>query len=128
MSGELYYEGRIVDGGHYSLLTHSGEIYFSVPEGSNATIASATGSGEVRANFALPASERPSRRRQTYRLGNGSATVELETFSGDVNLMRPADLQARLERILKARQDREDEKMKIKLNKRPDQDHEPERS
>jgi len=128
VSGELYYEGRIVDGGHYSLLTHSGEIYFSVPEGSNATIASATGSGEVRASFALPASDRPSRRRQTYRLGSGSATVELETFSGDVLLLRPNELNARLERLLQARQDREDAKARNRTNKKPENDHERERS
>lgn len=123
VSGELYFEGRVMDGGHYSLLTHSGEIYFSVNEGTNATISTAIGSGEVSASFPLPASERPSRRRQTYRLGNGSATVELETFSGDIRLMRSAELSARLERLLRDRQDRMDEKMKHKQKPDRDDDH-----
>jgi hypothetical protein len=123
VSGELIYDGRVMDGGRYSLLTHSGEIYFSVPEGTNATIATAIGSGEVRASFPLPASERPSRRRQTFRLGNGSATVDLETFSGDVRLMRPAELGSRVDQILRARQDREAEKMRIKVKIKPDREH-----
>ena len=68
VSGELIYDGK----GHYSLLTHSGNIAVSVPEGINATVATAVGSGDVRASFPLPASERPSRRRQTFRLGSGT--------------------------------------------------------
>lgn len=123
VSGELIYDGRVMDGGRYSLLTHSGEIYFSVPEGTNATIATAIGSGEVRASFPLPASERPSRRRQTFRLGNGSATVDLETFSGDVRLMRPAELGSRVDQILRARQDREDEKARMKHKIKPENEH-----
>lgn len=123
VSGELYFDGRVMDGGHYSLLTHSGEIYFSVAEATNATISTAIGSGDVRASFPLPAAERPSRRRQTYRLGTGSATVELETFSGDIQLMRPAELATRLERMLQARQQRMEEKMKHKQKPDRDDDH-----
>ena len=128
VSGELYYDGRIMDGGHYSLLTHSGEIYFSVAEGSNATISTAVGSGEVSASFPLPASERPSRRRQTYRLGNGSATVELETFSGDINLLRSAELGSRLDRLMRAREERDAQREANKRHKRPDHDDDHDRS
>jgi len=127
VSGELYYDGRVMDGGHYSLLTHSGEIYFSVAEATNATIATAIGSGDVSASFPLPNSERPSRRRQTYRLGNGSAAVELETFSGDINLMRPSELSARLDRIMRAREEHEAAKAAHKYNKKPDHDNDHDR-
>ncbi len=100
VSGDLVYEGRIHDGGRYSFLTHSGEVFVSVAEGVNATISTAVGSGEVRATFPLPQSERPGRRRQTYRLGTGSAVVEVEAFSGDVRLLRPAELRERVDREL----------------------------
>jgi hypothetical protein len=122
VSGDLIYDGRIVDGGSYSFLTHSGDISVSIPEGANATIATAVGSGDVRASFTLPATERAGRRRQTYRLGSGSASVELETFSGDVQLMRPAEIAAKLDRKLKERQDREEEKARRKHKVKPDQD------
>lgn len=120
VSGELIYDGRIVDGGHYSLLTHSGNIAVSVLETTNATIATAIGSGDVRASFPLPASERPSRRRQTFRLGTGSATVELESFSGSINLLRPPELAARLDRITQRRAERE--RMRQKDKQKPDHD------
>ncbi len=122
VSGELIYDGTVIDGGHYSLLTHSGEILFSVPEGTNATIATAIGSGEVRASFPLPASDRPSRRRQTFRLGTGSATVELESFSGTISLLRPAELAARLERMTQRRAERERMKQKHKPDSEQDED------
>jgi DUF4097 and DUF4098 domain-containing protein YvlB len=106
VSGEIILDGRIVDGGRYALLTHSGELMVTMPEGANATISTATGSGEVRASFPLPVSERPSRRRQTFRLGNGSATVELESFSGSIRLLRPAEMESRLDRMMQAREER----------------------
>jgi DUF4097 and DUF4098 domain-containing protein YvlB len=104
VSGELLFEGRIQDGGQYSLLTHSGDIALAIPEGVNATIATATGSGDVRASFPLPSPERASRRRQTHRLGTGSATIDLETWSGDIQLLRSAEVAALLERFARARQ------------------------
>lgn len=131
VSGELILDGRIMDGGRYSLLTHSGDISVSVAEGTNATIATAIGSGEVSASFPLPASERAGRRRQTFRLGSGSATVELETFSGDVRLMRPAELGGRIDRILRAREEqreRERAKQKAKPEHELDRHLEPEGS
>jgi DUF4097 and DUF4098 domain-containing protein YvlB len=123
VSGELIYDGRIVDAGRYSLLTHSGTIAVSVPEGTNATVATAIGSGEVRASFPLPASDRPSRRRQTFRLGTGSATVELESFSGTISLLRPAELGARLDRITQRRAERERAKEKSKRPTEQDDSH-----
>ncbi len=122
VSGEIILDGRIVDGGRYSLLSHSGGVVLTIPEGANATIATATGSGEVRASFQLPASERPSRRRQTYRLGSGSATVELESFSGSILLLRPAEMEARLERMTRAREARARERQK-----KPEHDREHDR-
>ena len=122
VSGDLIFDGRIMDGGRYSFLTHSGDISVSIPEGANATVATAVASGDVRASFTLPATERAGRRRQTYRLGNGSASVELETFSGDVQLLRPAEIAAKLDRKLKERQDREEEKARRKHKIKPDQD------
>jgi DUF4097 and DUF4098 domain-containing protein YvlB len=104
VSGELLFDGRIVDGARYSLLTHSGDIAVTVSEGSNATISTAIGSGEVSASFSLPASDRPGRRRQVFRLGTGSAAVDLETFSGDVVLLRPAEMNARLERLARLKE------------------------
>jgi hypothetical protein len=65
----------------------------SVPEGTNATFMLASASGEFSSSFPLTGgNERTSRRRQTYRLGSGSATMELETFSGEIRLVRPSEI------------------------------------
>ncbi|HEX7023914.1 MAG TPA: DUF4097 family beta strand repeat-containing protein, partial [Gemmatimonadales bacterium] len=122
VSGEILLDGRLLDGGSYSLLSHSGSLAVSVPEGSNATIATAVGSGDVRASFPLPASERPGRRRQTFRLGNGSALVELEAFSGSILLLRPAEMAERLDRLGRMRDD-EDRKAKAKPKPEENLDH-----
>ena len=107
VSGTIILDGRIVDGGNYVLLTHSGGVMVGVAEGANVTVATATGSGSVRATFPLPQSERPSRRRSTFRLGSGSASLEIEAFSGSILLLRPAELQQRLQN----RKDRQEDQL-----------------
>ena len=91
ISGEVIYEGRIVDAGSYSFLTHTGDVTLAIAETTNASISVVTGSGEVTSSFSLKA-ERASRRRNTYRMGTGSANVEVETFSGDVEMIRASEL------------------------------------
>lgn len=123
VSGELIYDGSVVANGRYSLLTHSGNILVSMPDDANATVATATGSGRVTASFGLPASERPSRRRQTFRFGSGSASVELESFSGNVVLLRTAELLDRLERRIKVRQERDALRKRVRPDMEHDDDH-----
>jgi hypothetical protein len=96
ISGDLLYEGRIVDAGSYAFYTHSGDVTLAVGEGINATINLASASGEVSSSFSLR-TERETRRRHVYRLGSGSATIDVETFNGDLNLIRPSELRARRE-------------------------------
>jgi hypothetical protein len=99
VSGNILLDGRLVDGGAYTLLTHSGGVAVTVAEGSNVTVNAATGTGSLRATFPLPTVERQSRRRHSYRIGSGSATLDIEAFSGSILLLRPADMQQRLERM-----------------------------
>jgi len=106
VSGSITLDGRIIDGGTYTLLTHSGGVMVTVAEGSNVNIATATGSGSVRATFPLPTTETRSRRRQNYRLGSGSATLDIEAFSGSILLLRPADMAERLNQMGRAREER----------------------
>jgi len=120
LSGNLIYEGSIVDGGRYSFLTHSGNISLSVAEATNATISTAIGSGRVSATFPLPTSERPGRRRQTFRLGSGSAVVEAETFSGNVQLFRPTELQERLRLAQEREAERERLRQEAKQRAKPE--------
>jgi DUF4097 and DUF4098 domain-containing protein YvlB len=94
VSGDLVLSGSIADGGTYTLFTHSGDIVLGIPEQSNARLSLSSANGEFRLGFDLQA-ERRTRRRQTFKMGNGSATVELETFSGDIRVVRPDEVRRR---------------------------------
>ncbi len=113
ISGEVIYEGRIVDAGSYSFLTHSGDVTLAISEATNASLSVVTGNGEVSSSFTLKA-ERTSRRRNTYRMGSGSANVEIETFSGDVELVRSAELKP-----AKAESETEDEEDHGRIKVKP---------
>lgn len=95
VSGDVTFDGTLRNGGTYTLTTHSGDITLAVAENTNATIRTAVASGDVTASFPLPAAERSTRRRQVFRLGSGSATVDLETFSGDIRLVRSGEIRVR---------------------------------
>ena len=99
VSGNIVLDGRIVDGGAYTLLTHSGGVLVTVAEGSNVTVNAATGTGSLRATFTLPTVERQSRRRHSYTFGSVSATLDIEAFIGIILLLRPAEMEQRLERM-----------------------------
>lgn len=95
VSGDVRFDGTLRPDGTYSLLTHSGDVIVAIPENASILIQTAVANGEVSASFDLPASERSSRRRQQFRLGSASATLELETFSGDIRLVRPSEIRTR---------------------------------
>lgn len=96
VSGDVYYDGGIQPRGRYSFITHSGDVVASVQEGADATISVATLNGEVEASFPLPPRGDDGGRRVSYTLGSGSAQVEMETFSGDVQLRRPGEVSTQL--------------------------------
>jgi DUF4097 and DUF4098 domain-containing protein YvlB len=89
VSGDLLYDGVIHGDGRYTMTTHSGDIELFVPDDLDATVSVGTMSGDIETEFQvrLPAG-RNDRRRFTFTLGNGGATLELETFSGDIELSR----------------------------------------
>ena len=89
VSGSMYFGGPIHSEGRYVFSAHSGNTFLGVAEGTNATISIDLVDGVVQAGFALPLIERGRARKQTYRVGNGSAAVQIESFSGRVHLLRP---------------------------------------
>jgi DUF4097 and DUF4098 domain-containing protein YvlB len=82
-SGGVYYDGTIMDGGRYTLSTHSGDVVVAMPEGVNATFDVSTFSGNLDTAFPI-ARGRPF----SFTLGDGSARIELQSFSGDIELTR----------------------------------------
>jgi hypothetical protein len=63
-----------------------------VPDGTGAAFSVVTHSGSIQTDFAVQLSSLNSRRNVSFRLGDGSARVELESFNGPIRLRRPGSL------------------------------------
>jgi DUF4097 and DUF4098 domain-containing protein YvlB len=101
VNGEVIYDGTIRDGGTYRFATHNGDVELRVPDQINASVFVRTYRGDFGSDFQvqIPArqgeDEDTDRRRHERRnrrfnftLGSGAARVELESFGGDINLLR----------------------------------------
>jgi DUF4097 and DUF4098 domain-containing protein YvlB len=97
INGDVVYEGTITDGGTYVFNSHNGDMTVSVPEGANVTVSAATANGDIDASFPLPFTGTPAKHRYTFKLGTGSARMEVESFQGDIELRRPAELRERMQ-------------------------------
>jgi Putative adhesin len=90
VNGNIRYEGTLSSGGQFRFATHNGNVTLIIPETSNATFTVRTYNGEFSSNLATKVVGEVRRgRRATYILGNGSAEVEVESFSGNVRLRKP---------------------------------------
>lgn len=108
ISGDVEFEGRFAPRGTYLFSSHSGNVTLAIPEGANAALSVVSASGGVRSSFGATA-ERESRRRSSYRFGNGSATIEVETFSGGLRMIRPSEVRAPRDRTRPRERDSERE-------------------
>jgi hypothetical protein len=88
VNGLIEYDGAVLDGGRYALSTHNGRITMTVPEQANASISVMTRSGRVETGFAVPLTDSRGSR-MSFRVGTGSASVDLESFNGTIRLVRP---------------------------------------
>jgi len=112
VNGEVVYDGRILDGGNYRFATHSGDIALGLAESANATVSVSTFSGDFESAFAIQPRRAPRGRRFTFALGNGSAQIDLASFQGSIELLRPGGRVLR-ERILDSWKDHEKEWSKV---------------
>jgi DUF4097 and DUF4098 domain-containing protein YvlB len=89
MNGDVTYDGTIQDGGRYVFTTHNGDVRVVVPEDASATVSVATYQGEFESEFPIRLTGTSQDRQFTFTLGSGSARIELESFNGEINLIRP---------------------------------------
>ncbi len=89
VSGDVDFRGGMRRDGRYSLTSHSGDLTLRLPDRPDATVSVSTFSGDFDTEFPVQLSGSRQRGRQfTFTLGSGSARLELESFSGDIELKR----------------------------------------
>jgi DUF4097 and DUF4098 domain-containing protein YvlB len=107
VNGDVLYEGAVRDGGSYRFATHNGDVEMRVPDQINASVFVRTYRGDFDSHFQVqvPASgdddddsrgrrERRNRR-FNFTLGSGAARLELESFGGDISLLKRSQVAAK---------------------------------
>jgi DUF4097 and DUF4098 domain-containing protein YvlB len=98
VNGDIVFEGKLADGGHYGFGAHNGSLSLGVPENVNATFSIRTYQGSFSTDLPLPGVSRADLqrgRRVTATLGTGSADVTLETFGGAIRLRKASAARSR---------------------------------
>lgn len=95
INGAIEYQGSVTGDGRYSLATHNGRITMGVPEGAGARVTVYTYNGHLSTSFAADVGSRGGHGRYNFTLGSGNAEIELESFSGAIQLVRPGEIRAR---------------------------------
>lgn len=87
-SGDVNFSGQILADGRYEYDTHSGEIRLVLPADVGAQFSVSTFSGGLESDFpiTLQAGKDHGSKRLSFTLGQGTARIIAETFSGDVTL------------------------------------------
>lgn len=91
-SGDLSFTGPIAADGRYEYNTHSGEIRLVLPSDVGAQLNVGTFNGEIESDFpiTLQSGTQHGNRRLSFTLGQGTARIIAETFSGDITLTSTA--------------------------------------
>jgi DUF4097 and DUF4098 domain-containing protein YvlB len=89
VSGDVRFGGPLARNSRYELSSHSGNIHLTVSPGTGFEVEATSFSGSVRSDFSLDQSgdpRGPGRRQRSVRgvFGDGSAILELTTFSGNI--------------------------------------------
>ncbi len=92
-SGDVEFEGAIDPAGRYEFRSHSGDVRVTIPPTAGADVDVETFSGSINSDFriVLEPGERAlgsSPKRFDFKVGDGGARISLESFSGDIRIVR----------------------------------------
>lgn len=100
VNGRVWYVGPFLPRGQYNLTSHNGELVLGLPEGQGAQVRVNTYQGDVRSDLSelmVPQQGHP--RSFTFKMGEGGSLVDLESFSGLIQLLKVGDVQEKLRRL-----------------------------
>jgi DUF4097 and DUF4098 domain-containing protein YvlB len=98
LSGNFEYAGTLVQNGRYEVNSHSGGVRFTITDNPGFELNAGSFSGAVSSDFQMSVGGDRNRDIRTRRgprneslratFGNGSASLNLRTFSGDISILR----------------------------------------
>lgn len=86
VSGDIRFDGPLARSGRYELKSHSGEVRVAIAGAAGFEVDANTFSGDVRSDFPITIQGDDRRRRHSVHgvYGDGSAVLNLNTFSGNI--------------------------------------------
>lgn len=96
VNGNIIFLGPMLKDGSYSLSTHNGTVIVGLQERPDVNVSVATFNGAFSSSIPVTIERGHRARRFSFTLGTGSAKLELESFSGSVELARYLELVKRL--------------------------------
>jgi len=85
MSGDAIFSGELARNGRYEVTSHSGDVRFTPAGPVGFTLMASSFGGDISSSIALQSEGTRTRRRSlSGKVGDGSATVTLQTFNGDI--------------------------------------------
>ena len=94
VSGSVWFRGALKDQGRYQLETHAGDIQLVMPDQPSARVTVSTYSGELSSDFEIGIKKLNSKENVAFTLGNGGARVGLESFSGNIQLLKASSVES----------------------------------
>ena len=90
-NGTISFESDVAADGRYEFVSHDGGILLALPKTASAQVGITTWSGTVQSEFPITlrpgfSADSAGTKRYTFTLGQGSARITAETFSGDVSI------------------------------------------
>jgi DUF4097 and DUF4098 domain-containing protein YvlB len=86
-SGDVSFTGAILPDGRYEYNTHSGEVRLVLPADVGAQLSIGTFNGGIESDFPITLkADSHDNKRLSFTLGQGTARIIAETFSGDITL------------------------------------------
>lgn len=88
LSGDVDYVGGIDSDGAYDFKSHSGDVSLSIPSGAAFDLEAKTFSGSIETDFEITLTGKISKKELKGSANGGGATLEIKTFSGDVQIKK----------------------------------------
>ncbi len=88
LDGDVFFSGTLARDGSYQISVHDGDATLVLPEDSNASVTVSTFDGELTSDFPVTLRRYEGQGVFDFKLGNGSARVDVKVFDGEIRFRR----------------------------------------